>query len=384
FFAPLFATAATTDAEVLNRRLPWLNTINQRIFLNLLFEDFSLGQRKGIRSRFVASLEKDKVQFDTIEVNLEGASIRGVASFNQKDDLPLLTTQLHVSDYNLNSLFGTGHIQHPVPRGNMVPVWSSQPWETSFLRGYDSKMSIQIDRATHDSFSAKNLSFEAESTNGEWSIENIKADMWGGTLQSNVHLDVSSVPTFTTSFYLTNIRLEAFLKSLAGFEGLQGLSSLSAEISSSGISAADFVKNANGSVAFKGRDILLQGFDLASLVQTVPAVRSVADVVNTVRIATLRGFSSFSIVEGGFYFSQGALGTQGITFRSRHALGSYVGSIDLMRWIIQAAIQFKLISIATDEYPAVTVTLKDSLDQPIIDLDARSLEAWVARQKLIQ
>lgn len=384
FFAPLTAKAASTDVEALDRRLPWLGKLKRSMLLNLLFEDFAFGDRKGIRSQFMVSIHENQVSFQKIDLNFEASHIHGVASFDQTGEVPHIEANLSLSEYNLNSLLGASVVNHPVPRGNALTVWSSEPFETSFLRGYDSKLTLHIDKAEHQSFVIENMDLVGESKNGEWQFETLTGDIWGGQFSANANLDVSSVASLSTAIQMSNIKVEEALKSLAGFEGLRGRASISSEISSSGVSPADFAKNALGTLAFSGRDIVIRGFDLASLVQTIPAVRSVADVVNTVRIATLQGASSFSIVDGGFYFSQGTLGTQGITFRSRHAIGSFGGTIDLMRWMLNAAIQFKLISIASDEYPMVTVLFTDSMDNPVLDIDTRSLEAWVARQKLLQ
>jgi hypothetical protein len=384
FFAPLMAKRAPTDVEMLNRRLPWLSNIKRSTVLNLLFDDFAFGDRKGVRSQFIVSIRKDQVAFQKIDLNFEKSHVKGTALFDQTGEIPRIEANLNLSEYNLNSLMGSSVIKHPVPRGNILPVWSSEPFETSFLRGYNSKLALHIDKAEHQSFVIENLDLVGESKNGDWRFETLAGDIWGGQFSANANLDVTSVTSLSTAFQMSNIQVEEALKSLAGFEGVRGRASISSELSSSGVSPSDFAKNASGTVAFSGRDIVIRGFDLASLVQTIPAVRSVADVVNTVRIATLQGASSFSIVDGGFYFSQGTVGTQGITFRSRHAIGSFGGTIDLMRWMLNAAIQFKLISITAEEYPMVTVLFTDSMDNPALDIDTRSLEAWVARQKLLQ
>lgn len=385
FFAPLTAKVSTTDERTLDRKLPWLNSIRRSVYLNLLFEDFSLGDKKGVRSQFIVSIAKGSVNFQKIDMNFQDSRVQGMGSFEQvSGEVPKVTAELSLTKYDLNSLLGKDFIQHPVPRGNQAGVWSTEPFETSFLRGYDAVLAIRVDEAAHESFSMRNLQFKARSTNGDWQVEDLSADLWNGKLNGSGRLDVSSVPSFNAVYQMANIEVQQAMKSIAGFESLRGRASISAEFKSSGISPAHFVKNASGTMAFSGRDITIRGFDIASLVQTVPSVRSVADVVNTARIATLKGASSFNIVDGGFYFSQGSLGTQGITFRSRHALGAFGGAIDLMRWAINAQIQFKLISIVSEEYPTVSVLFRDSMDSPVIDLDTRSLEAWVARQKLLQ
>jgi uncharacterized protein involved in outer membrane biogenesis len=385
FFNPLTEKAATTDVKVLNRRLDWLGTLEKKIYVNVLFDNFTLGDRQGVQSQFIVSIVPNRLEFQRIDMNFANSHVRGLATFDQTaEGMPALSATLDMTEFDLNHLLGHELVKHPVPRGNQAAVWSSEPFETSFLRGYDARLEISIGRVYHDSFVMENLGLSAASTNGEWRIDDLHADLWGGQLSSAGTLDVSSVPNMNTTLYMTNIDLAQALQSFAGFEALRGRASVSAELSSSGVSALDFVKNATGTFAFSGREIAIRGFDLASLVQTVPTVRSVADVVNTVRIATLRGASTFSTVDGGFYFSQGQLGTQGIKFRSRHAIGAFGGSIDLARWMLNAAIQFQLISLAADEYPAVTVLFRDSMDNPVIDLDTRSLEAWVARQKLLQ
>lgn len=384
FFAPITAKAATTDAQLLDRHLPWLSQLDKKIYLNLLFDDFTLGDRQGARSQFILSMAKDKVDFEQIDVNFTESKLQGTASFEQSGEVPHLVANLTLSDYDLNSLLGPALVKHPVPRGNRSEVWPLELFETSFLRGYDSEMKIRIDRAKHESFTLENVNLAATSTNGEWKIDDLSADVFGGKLAAKISLDMTSVPSFSSAFYLSNMRVEELLNSFAGFQGLRGTANLTADISSSGVSAGDMIRNMSGTMAFSGRDIVLRGFDLASLVQTVPSVRSVADVVNTVRIATLKGASSFSLVEGGFYFAQGSLGTQGVTFRSRHAIGTLSGTIDLLHWLMDASIQFKLISIVNEEFPIVSVIFNDTLDSPLIDLDTRSLEAWVARQKLLQ
>ena len=368
-----------------SRRMKWLSDVDQRYSLNLLFQDFTIGTKKGKLTQVSMALQKDRMTVDKLDLNLDDIAVKGAFTVDQKraNSLPIVNVNLSMSEFNLADILTDHLIAHPVARGNTQNVWNVNKIDLDYLRGYIGKFDLRIERARHPNFDISDMHVTANAeSSGDWTIDELSGGLWGGTLKASARLQALTVPTVTSQFYLVNVSADQLFNSVAGFQSLHGNVNISGEIETSGVNPRDFAQNLTGAMAFRGDNLVIRGFDLANLVQTVPSVRSVADLVNTARLATLRGQSTFTIVEGSFYADHGTLATKGITFRSRQAIGKFDGSIDLMHWTMNTALTFQLITIATQEFPTVTITAQDSMDNPSLELDTRSLEAFVGRRKL--
>ncbi|MFO1243022.1 MAG: AsmA family protein [Rickettsiales bacterium] len=361
-----------------SRTLPWLNQVRRTFILTLNFDDFELGSFKGSQSSMVVTIAPKKINFDSLTLSAGELGINGSIGFEQTGNMPNVDIKLDISKLSLLPFLGTNLRKLDVPRGNRQTVWSQDAIDLSYLKGFNGFININVQRAVHPAFTMDNLRFDAENHDGTLTIKNMEGALWNGAMRFSGTLEASSVYSLQGSFYLDNILVEDMLKSLADVSSARGRMNISGQVATTGMNADGWIKNAQLNAVMKGAGIVFSGFDLQGLIQAISSVRSVADVVNTSRVSMLRSETMFDRAEGSVYMDNGVLKTNEVLLATRNAVGRIGGEVDITNWISNLIFQFQLTSLSTSEYPSVVMTVQDSADNPVIGLDTRSLEAFVA------
>ena len=371
-----------SDFEDIMRRLDWLDTIGKRIKLNLVLQNYMLSKTPGKQSALHLVLEQGKFSFKDSEFELGGIVFSGSVGYSQLEEFPMIKADMSVSSFNIEPFTARNLRKSPIARGNYKTVWSEDFFSFSYLRGYNSDLDIRIRNLLHPELGMQNARLVATSQNGKWDIKSFRGDIWDGVVKINGTLDVASIPSMTLSFALENIESVRLFSAFAGHENFLGKLSLNGQVGTSGINAHNWIKNARGTFVVLGQNIIVKGFDVSSMVQAIPSVRSVADVTNTVRVAMLRRHTSFALVEGGFYLDNGVFKTTELKLRAKHSIGVVSGDMDLVTWNMNCRIDFGLITLARGDFPSISILFTNSIDDPEMTPDTRSLESFIARKYL--
>ncbi len=386
-FAPLFIPTSQkdlkkSDFEDIMRRLDWLDRVKDKLQLNIVLQNYSLSKTTGDQSTLRIILEPGKLSFKDTSFELGGIVISGALSYDQREEVPLIEAEMNISHFNLEPYTANNLRKSPVPRGNYQSVWSEQHFSFSYLKGYNSKLDIGFGLIEHPDFPMNNVRLVADSINGKWDIKSFRADLWDGSVKANGSLEVTSIPALAMGVSFEEIDSVRLFEAFAGHSNFRGTLSLNGQFSTSGINTHNWIKNGRGTFVTLGQNIVVNGFDVSSLVQAIPSVRTVADVVNTARVSMLRRYTTFALVEGGFYMEGGVLKPSELKLRAKHSIGLVMGQMDLVSWNMDCGIDFGLISLARGDYPSLGIRFKNSMDDPEVTLDTRSLEGFIARKKL--
>lgn len=365
-----------------SRTLPWLNNVKSVFLLNLSFDDFELGSFKGTQSNTNVTIMPKRIKFDNIQLAAGELNINGNIGFDQTMQLPDIDINLDISKLSLLPFLGHDLRKLNVPRGNRQTVWPQDSIDLGYLRGFTGDIKINVAQAMHPAFTLNDLTFDAKNKDGTLGIKNLEASIWGGAMRFSGTLEASSVNSLQGSFYFNNVLIEEMMGDVADLTPISGRINLTGQVATTGMNADGWVKNAQVNTVMKAADVTFKGFDLQGLIQAISAVRSVADVVNTSRVSMLRRESTFSSLEGNLYLENGTLRVNNMLLRTNNAVGRILGEMDIITWIANLAFQFQLTSLSTTEYPTVVMTLQDSADDPLIKLDTRSLEAFVATRSI--
>ena len=378
--APERVKAGKTEFEDALVRIPWLDDFSSTLAVRLSLQDSHLLGKNGVSARLNLGLAPGWLQLSNSHLAWGDVTYKGSLLFDQTDkEMSVINIDLQMNRLDLAPLVAAHLRKVPVEGGYRGQVWSQDNFDFSALKGYDATIRLNIDQLQHPDYPMQNALLIAEGQHGAWNVEQFRAALWGGAAEFKGKLDITSVPRFSSSFSMQSVHPDRVLNALAGHRNFAGQMNLSGQVSMSGLNAHNWIRNMTGNIVLRGRDIAVKGFDVAALVQAVPAVRSVAGLVNTVRTVLLRSRTVFSVVEGSFYIEKGILKTHGLNLRSHHATGKVTGEIDLTRWMIDAGIEFALITLTRAEYPSLGIVFRDSLDAPEVTLDTRSLEAYVAK-----
>ncbi len=362
--------------------LPWLHALQNRYQFSIIFEDFTLFDQPGSRSRFIVDVAPEKMAFRSVDLNVGDTRFTGDISIDQSDKLPSIIANFYLSDFNISSLFGHSFRKHPVDRENILSIWEDKPLNMDFLKGYNGRFNMKFGTIHHPSFESTDVSLDATIDDGVWNVESLKAKLWGGDLDLNGTLDVSSIASAKIEFRLKNILLQDMLTSTVDIDSLRGKMNINGRLDTAGISMNNLIDNMSANIVLLGTDIVVKGFDMAGLIQALPTVRSNSEVANTTRVALMRGQTTFSIVEGAFYIADGLLKTHGLTLRSKHAIGNLQGAANLINWAMDYAIQFRLPTLAVADVPELTMFFRKSMDDPLLQVDTRTLESFMTQRKM--
>lgn len=365
-----------------NRALPWLNQVRSLFLLNLSFDDFELGSFKGSQSTTNVTISPKRLKFDNIVLAAGDLNIAGNLSFDQTGQMPDIDANLDISKLSLMPFLGSNLRKVNVPRGNRQTIWPQETIDLAYLRGFTGDYRINVRQAIHSAFTLDNLTIDAQNKDGTLSFKNLQASLWGGGMRFTGTLEASSVNTLQGSFYLDNVLIQDMMEDVAGLTPITGRMNMTGQVATTGMNADGWVKNAQMSATIRAGNVTIQGFDLQGLIQAISAVRSVADVVNTSRVSMLRRETTFNQLGGSLYLKDGILRANEMNMQTNNAVGKLLGEMDVVSWMTNIAFQFKLTSLSTTEFPTVVMALQDSADNPVVKLDTRSLEAFVATRSI--
>jgi uncharacterized protein involved in outer membrane biogenesis len=362
--------------------LPWLKELKNSYEIALVFEDYTLFDLNGKRSRVLLSIEPDKIAFRAIDINLGDTRFTGNILIDQAEQLPFINADIYLSEFTIDSLFGHSFRKYPVPRDNVLSIWEDKPLNVDFLKGYDGYLNLKFGNIRHTSATLHDVEVHASINDGLWEIKDIHGKIWGGTVEMHGSLDVSSIAAAKLELQLKNIFVHEMLDSTVDIRAIRGRMNINAKLDTAGISMNNIIDNMSASIVLIGADIIVKGFNMAGLVQALPSVRSTSEVANTTRVSLMGGQTSFSQVEGAFYVMEGQLKTNGLTLRSKHAIGNLGGTANLLTWAMDYSMKLRLPTLAVMDVPVLTMYFRKSMDDPLIQVDTRSLESFMTQRKL--
>ncbi len=362
--------------------LPWLTGMKHSYKITLIADKFELFNNLGNRSRFVIAIAKDKMALTSVDLNVQDMRFTGDVSIDQSANIPYIDADFYLSEFDASNMVAGEIRQYPVPRDNVLSIWDDTPLNLDFLKGYSGKFLIRLDRITHPSFTIKDVAIDAVNNESAWTINRFDGNIWNGRTNIKGVLDVSSIATTKLEFRFKNIRLHEFLSSTVGLKSIRGSINMNGRIDTGGVSMNSLIDNLSANIVLVGNNIVVQGFDMAGLIQALPSVRSNSEVANMVRVALIGGQTTFRTVEGAFHIIDGQMKTHGMTLRSRHAIGAMKGVSNLLTWTMNHAIKFRLPTIAMSGFPEITLYFRQSMDNPLIQVDTRALESFMAQRRL--
>ncbi len=362
--------------------LPWLDSMENTYRLIVVLEDFRLFDLQGSRSRLAVDIGPKKMGMSSVDLNLGDIKFTGDLNIDQTELIPVINADFYLSDFTVNSLVGKNFRKHPIERGNVLSVWEDDPLNVDFLKGYSGEFSMRFGTMHHDSFTAKDVQIEASSDEGIWKFNEFRAKLWGGNVLFKGGLDLTSIAAAKIDFRFKNIYLHELLSSMLNIDSIRGRININGSIDTGGISVNNLIDNMTANIVLAGNNIVIKGFDMAGLIQALPSVRSNSEIANTVRVSLIGGQTTFQSIEGAFYIANGILKTHGLTFRSKHAIGTMTGKANLVTWAMDYAILFRLPTLAVSNFPELTLYFRKSMDDPLIQVDTRALESFMTQRRL--
>lgn len=250
--------------------------------------------------------------------------------------------------------------------------------DLGWMKTVDVAVDLAATSITHGNWVLSNPSTNLKIANGQMTATDVKAGVFGG--QANLNTTVKAEPvSVTLNSTMSNIDLEKLAKAVTGGDKLKssGTVSFKMDIASTGGSAHALVNALNGSANLDGKEIALQGFDLAKMARGLAVEEKLATSVGSlVDGATRGGETRFKTVIGDYKITNGVANVTKMVMDGDAATITTTGSADFPKWFINLDNVIALKGV--EGLKPFEVKIKGPLDNPSDTFGKNILEDYLA------
>jgi AsmA protein len=238
-------------------------------------------QNDSIRGDLLYELSNNAIHLNNLDIDLYEAQIKGKISASSLDETPDISFEINGTNIDLDKIMAESSGQPAKAdsvrdaEGTSIQEQPStiDPVNLSFLTDFklDGKLDFQkikADNIIMDSFSAT-----IKSGNGKMSISPLKAELYGGTQESDITLeDLRGILHISALQNLDNLQIGPFIQDLAQKDMLTGTARIHSDIKTWGQDNEAFVRNMSGKAELALTDGVIKGVDLEKMIRDVFAV----------------------------------------------------------------------------------------------------------------
>lgn len=256
--------------------------------------------------------------------------------------------------------------------------FSKSPIDLGWMKTVDINVDLAATSITHGNWVLTNPSTDLKIGNGEMIAKDVKAGVFGG--QANLNTTVKAEPvSVSLNSTMNNIDLEKLAKAVTGGNKLKssGTVSFKMDIASTGNSAHALVNALNGSANLDGKEIALQGFDLAKMARGLAVEEKLATSVGSlVDGATRGGETRFKTVVGDYKITNGVANVTKMVMDGDAATITTTGFADFPKWFVNLDNTIALKGV--EGLKPFEVKIKGPLDNPSDTFGKNILEDYLA------
>jgi AsmA protein len=248
---------------------------------------------------------------------------------------------------------------------------------------------VKIEQLQAAKLKVSNVNIQTHLDNGVLEFLPITAALYQGDIQSQAKINfTSAVPKISLDAKLTNLQAEPLLQDLSGDSSklkLKGAATIDLQITTSGLATQAILKNLNGNGRFSFKNGVLEGIDLAYLVDSAYALvqKQAATTQNT-------NSTEFGDLNGSAVITNGVVNNNDLYLNSPRFETKGQGSIDLVNQQINYLLQTVSKDAAKNKGKnilniynlTIPIRVSGNLKNPSIELDSADLLKQVAKQQV--
>jgi uncharacterized protein involved in outer membrane biogenesis len=368
------------NAEYVNTRFNWLASVGLDMNADFYLQNFVLMGRKGDAAKFHLNLGLGHATLQDMQARYNGADITGTYALHaQIGQNPKLVASGTVSEINMVDFFP-----------QLAQVRNDREWQEyldknlalELLQTYRAELKLRIGALAIRSYQFSNLDTEVLLEKNRLSIDRFNGTLWDGKIEARLKMDAGAVPALSSSFAVQNASLVRLSEATRMLKHAGGLTALSGQLSTSGLSLRSWFNNVQGEIRVQGQDISVQGFGITNLARAVPVARTVSDVEKAARLATNGGVTRFNTLRGNINVAEGKASTPRLAFTSTEASGTLDGSVDLVNETVDMGMEFYLLNTLEqgEQPPMLKLTISGDIDNLRKQLETRQLENYVSQK----
>jgi AsmA protein len=233
------------------------------------------GGLKDFSAQGALSLGAGRAVLSNASISLDGMKANGLVRVLTRSDRPKVEASLGIARLDLNAY--TGHTPAGAGTGRKTAQgWSQREISLAGLDMADATLRLKASQIVYGELTMKDVSLDAELVNGKLSSTLNSLTLYGASANGVMQIDGSqNTPRLAGKLIATGADTKALLSDLAGISQIGGKADIRLDLAASGRSQAEMVSNLLGTARMEVRDGLLEGVDIAGMVQGVQ--RSILD-----------------------------------------------------------------------------------------------------------
>ncbi|MAK59404.1 MAG: hypothetical protein CMK09_00325 [Ponticaulis sp.] len=319
---------------------------------------------------FNADLTLSPARTQTLaEINaltLDELSLEGSASVELSNEIPEISANLNMIKADLSPYLADSPA--PSQNSNAPQKWSDEPVDLSALKLVNGDVELFIGELTDGRAIVRDLKITGDLQNGTFNGTLSSAEPEGGRSGTPSSLEplyngsmavatrVSTLDDGSSTIRATSqgsgIATAALIKMFTGMDVLQGVASLDAEIQTSGMSVASYVRNLDGNYQADIVDGAIFGINLPQLVRAAQDFLSAGQLPSALSPSEKTDFSSLSIRGG---ITKGIANIETFQLQAPYVRANASGTIDLVNRTLDIRILPRAVTTAEGQSSEATL-----------------------------
>jgi uncharacterized protein involved in outer membrane biogenesis len=323
-----------------------------------------------------------------LKAQLGQADLSGDMKFDMSGAKPFISGALQSGDLPLGEMLGvkakdknTVKAQRSNSGGGMR--WSRDPINVAWMNAFDADLKLNAKSLTYGTWNLTKPHMAFTLKNGTLDLTDLRSGLYGGTMAMTGKVvapaQAGQALSLSGKTDLTGVSLESFIGSFSGSQLVRGKGTinLTSDITASGASAAAIVMDLNGKAATTGKDLVLQGFDLAAMSRAMVTSTkgALANATKYLDATVSGGQTSFDTLDGAFTIKSGVVNFDKLDLVGKDATVTGTGNVNLPLWTID--LQTVVQVFEPKDAPPLKNTFKGSLDNPANTFGRGAMDRYI-------
>lgn len=340
-----------------------------------------------IKGNMSADLVHDKLQLDNFMAQIANLKLTGKMNVADLLNKPKATGHLQMQPFDVKKwLQATGQDAASVKTFKDLSGDFDFTAGTS-LQSVDLKGNLKVDQVQANKVKVSNIVVTTALQNGILNLAPMSANLYNGTMQGQAKINLTTAtPQISLNAKLANVQAKPLLADLATAPQkfkLDGVGNVDMQITTSGTSGDEAIKNLNGTVKLAFNNGVIEGIDIGYLLDSA---RAVARKQATNRTNTDK--TEFGTLTATGNIHNGIISNNDLLLDSNSFASKGSGTINLVTQQLTYRLQTSIKSNEPGNNPqnlygtAIPILISGNMSSPSIQLDTQALMEAVAKQQI--
>lgn len=342
----------------------------------------------GVKLAMAIKGTPDKLTLDDISAKAGRATLAGTADLALAAQPMKLTAGLTAGDITVDDFLParTGPAApEAAPRPGAAPAptaprqgFSHEPLDLSALGSMDADIKMTANSISYQNIKVDQPRLVATLAGKVLTLSELTGKMFDGAFDLKAQLDGKAVPALDGSVKVAKANVGKALFQTANFDIAGGVLDFDAAVKARGASEFALVSALNGAGKLAVRDGTVKGFDLDAVSDRLGNIDKAVDLLGLIGTAMSGGTTKFSSLDGTFNIDKGILRTDDLKLVAASGEGLGKGTVDLPRWRIDMATDFRLTK--HPKAPGFGILVQGPLDAPRQTIRAEALQGFLIQR----